>query len=367
MKKLILTLAFVVTPVLASVPAHADVTIGLVGPFTGPLAKGGEQIQRGVEQAVADINAAGGIKGEKIILRKADDACDPKQAVAAANQLVSAGVKFIVGHYCSSAAIPASKVYMEEGALLITPGASNPKLTDEGKDLIFRAFGRDDKQGALVGSYMLKHYADKKIAIVHDQSAWGRGLADELAKTIHAGGLHEILFDAITPGQRDYGAIVSKLKEIGADVVFLGCYDTESGLIVRQLHEQGAKMQVMGGDALTSGQFWPITGAAGEGMLMSFAPEARNKPEAKDAIASLRKTGYEPEGDTLYAYAAMQVVAKAIERAGKDDPLKVAAAIRQSPTPTILGALSFDAKGDLMGDTFTMYRWHDGTYTEIAK
>jgi branched-chain amino acid transport system substrate-binding protein len=347
-------------------PARADINVGLVGPFTGETAKGGEQIQHGAEQAVEDINAAGGINGEKIILHKADDACDPKQAVAAADKLASAGIKFVVGHYCSGAAIPASKVYMDENVLMITPASSNPKLTDEAKGLIFRVYGRDDKQGPVVGEYLLKHFADKKIAIVQDQSAYGLGIATEVKKALNAQGLKEIMFEAIAPAERDYSTLIAKLKRAHAQVLFIGGYDTEAGLIARQMKEQDARIQIIGGDGMTSGQFWTIAGPAGEGALMSFGPDPRNRPQAKTAIDELRRAGYEPEGVTLYSYAAMQALAEGLRRAGKPDPVKVAAALRQAPVETIIGPLTFDAKGDIGGAGFVIYRWHDGKYTEAG-
>lgn len=346
-------------------PVHADIEIGLIGPFTGQSATFGEQMKRGAEQAVADINAKGGINGEKLVLHMADDACDPKQAVAAANQAASDGIKYVVGHYCSGSAIPASKVYMDENMLLVTPAATNPRLTDEAKDVIFRVCGRDDRQGGVVGRYLAAHDKDKKIAIVQDQSAYGRGLADEVKKSLNAAGIKEVMYEAYTPGERDYSALISKLKEAGAQVLFIGGYHTEAGLIARQLKEQGSSIQIVGGDALVTDELWSIAGSSAEGLLMSFGPDARNLPSAKGPMEALRKAGFEPEGYTLYSYAAVQVVAEGLKRAGKSDPLKVAAALRSAPVPTVLGNLGFDAKGDINNTAYVMYQWHNGKYAEV--
>jgi len=352
---------------LCAAPARADVVVGLAGPLTGQYAIFGEQMRRGAEQAAADINAAGGINGEKLVLREADDACDPKQAVTVANQMMSGGVKFVIGHYCSGSAIPASKVYMEEGAVFITPAATNPKLTDEGKDVVFRVCGRDDRQGEADGRYILQHFAGKKIAIAQDQSAYGRGLADVVKATLNAGGVKETLFEAYTPGERDYSALISRLKQAGVQVLFIGGYHTEAGLIVRQLKEQGAAIQVIGGDAFVTDELWKIAGTAADGLLMSFGPDPRKRPEAQALLAMLRKSGYEPEGYTFYTYAAIQAMADAIRRAGAADPLKVAAALRAAPVKTVLGTLSFDAKGDVTDPAYVMYRWHDGKYAEVGE
>ena len=353
--------------VMLSTPVYADAVIGLIGPFTGKSATFGEQMKRGGQQAIADINAGGGINGEKIVLHMADDACDPKQAVSAANQAVSDGTKFVVGHYCSGSALPASKIYMDENMVLVTPAATNPRLTDDAKDVIFRVCGRDDRQGSVVGHYLVQHFQDKKIALAQDQSAYGRGLADEVKKTLNANGIKEVLYEAYTPGERDYSALISRLKQAGTQVLFIGGYHTETGLIARQLREQGAPIQIVGGDALVTDELWSIAGSAAEGILMSFGPDARSLPDARQPMESLRKAGFEPEGYTLYTYAAVQVMAEGIRRAGKSDPLKVASAIREKPVRTVLGNLSFDAKGDVTGPAYVMYRWHDGKYAEIRE
>lgn len=348
--------------------AHADITIGLVGPLSAKSAIFGEQMKRGAEQAVADINAKGGVLGQKLVLKLADDACDPKQAVAAANQMVSSGIKYVVGHYCSGAAIPASKVYMDENILFVTPAATNPKLTDEGKTVIFRISGRDDRQGLVAGEYLAVHAAGKKVAIIHDNSAFGRGIADVVQATLEKHGQKPVLFEAYTPAERDYAALIAKLGKVGAEYLFIGGYHTEAGLIARQLAERGQHPQILGGDALVTDEFWKISGKAGEGVLMTFGPDPRNRPEAKAAISALRSGGYEPEGYTLYTYAAVETVAEALRRAGNaQDTLKAASNLRKEPVRTVLGDLTFDDKGDIVGTGYVLYRWHDGKYAEEGK
>jgi len=352
---------------LCAATARADIVIGAPGPLTGSYAIFGEQMKRGGEQAVADINAAGGIKGEKLVLKPFDDACDPKQAVAVANRMISEGIKFMIGHYCSGSAIPASKIYMDEGALYITPASTNPKLTDEAKDLVFRVCGRDDRQGVVDGQYILKHFPGKKIAIAQDESAYGKGIADVVKQTINAGGVKEVLFEAYTPGEKDYSALISRLKQAGVEVLFIGGYHTETGLIARQLKQQGAHIQIIGADSLVTDELWKIAGDSAEGLLMTFGPDPRNKPEAQQLLAELRKTGYEPEGYAFYTYASVQALAEGIKRAGKADPMKVAAAMRSAPVKTVIGEIGFDAKGDVTGPAYVIYRWHDGKYAEAGE
>jgi branched-chain amino acid transport system substrate-binding protein len=362
MKKIIPALAML----LAGAPAYANITIGVAGSLTGENAFLGEQLKRGVEQAAEDINAQGGVNGEKIVLQISDDACDPKQAVTVANKMASAGIRFVVGHACSGASIPASKVYNEEQIFMITPISSNPALTDEGYSTIFRTYGRDDQQGAFIADYILKHYRDKKIALVNDKSAWGRGIVDEQKKDLNRAGLHEVLFESINQGDRDFSSLITKFKQNGVQVAFVAGYSTETGLIVRQLKEQKADIQIIGGDAIFTNQFWSVTGPIGEGVLMSAGADPRKAPEAREVLAEFRKVGYEPEGYTLNAYAALQVVAEGIRRVGQD-PLKVAASLRQAPVKTVIGTLSYDAKGDIVHPAFAMYRWHAGSYADTEE
>src|SRR3954453_7000920 len=212
--------------------AQAQVRIATVGPMTGNYAAFGQQMKNGAEQAVADLNKTGGVLGQQIALEVGDDACDPKQAVSVANQMASRKVVFVAGHYCSGSSIPASKVYAEEGILQISPASTNPKFTDEGGWNTFRVCGRDDQQGQVAGEYLAKKYKAEKIAILNDNSAYGKGLADETAKALHAAGGKEVLAAAYTPGEKDYSSLVSRLKEAGVSVIYVGGYHTEAGLII---------------------------------------------------------------------------------------------------------------------------------------
>ncbi len=183
--------------------ATAQVKFGVAGPITGPNAATGAQMKNGVEQAVADINAAGGILGNKLSVEFGDDVSDPKQGVSVANNFAGDGVKFVIGHYNSGVTIPASQVYQENGILEITPASTNPQVTERGMWNIFRTCGRDDQQGKVAGSYILAHFKGKKIAFVHDKTTYGKGLADETLKTIKAGGMKEVLYEGINTGDKD--------------------------------------------------------------------------------------------------------------------------------------------------------------------
>ncbi len=345
--------------------AKAQINIATVGPLTGSNATFGSQLRAGAEMAVEDINKAGGLLGKQLKLIVEDDACDPKQAVSAANKVASQKVVFVAGHFCSSSSIPASKVYAEEGILQITPASTNPKFTDEGSWNTFRTCGRDDQQGIVAGKYLADHYKGKKIAILHDNSAYGKGLADETKKSLNAAGATEAMYAAYVPGERDYSALVSRLKQAGIDVVYIGGYHTETGLIARQIKDQGMSTTLVGGDALVTAEFWQIAGPAGEGTLMTFPSDPRKRPTAAKVVEEFKAKGFDPEGYTLYTYAAIQVWADGVKKAGTTDPKKVSAALHDLKIDTVLGPISYDKKGDITTADYVLYVWKNGTYAEM--
>jgi len=218
--------------------ADKTTPIAVIGPVTGQYASFGAQMKNGGEMAVEDINAAGGVLGKKLDLDIGDDACDPKQAVAVANQMTGNNVALVAGHYCSGSSIPASKVYAESNMVQISPASTNPAFTDDrAGPNIYRVCGRDDQQGGVAGKYLASHFADKNIAIIDDKTAYGKGLAEETRKAMNAAGKQEVLTESYTAGEKDYSALVSKLKQANVDVLYLGGYHTEAGLIVRQMRD----------------------------------------------------------------------------------------------------------------------------------
>jgi branched-chain amino acid transport system substrate-binding protein len=352
-------------PALLTVAARADIEIAMVAPMTGSDASAGEQMRDGTVQAVEDLNAAGGVMGQKLHVTIHDDVCDPKQAVAVANQLASDPPAVVIGHFCSGSSIPASEIYAEEGLLMISPGSTNPKLTDAGHWNVFRICGRDDQQGALAGRDLAKLFPGKRIAIVDDRQTYSQGLADETRKALNAAGVKEALDDAVTPGEKDYSALISKLKQAGIDVLYYAGYPVEAGSIVRQMREQGLSTVMMGGDALISRDFWAITGPAGEGALVTFSPDPSRDPKNAAIVARLKAAGRLSDGYPLFAYSAVQVWAEAVARAGTLDAAKVAEQLHVDTFDTARGRIKFDAKGDVEGANYVLYRYHDGVDLEI--
>ena len=351
---------------LATPGLAADISIATVGPMTGQYASFGAQMKAGAEQAVADINAAGGVNGNKLKLIVEDDACDPTQAVTAADKLVTAKVALVAGHFCSGSSIPASDIYAQEGIVQISPASTNPRLTDErAGPNVFRVSGRDDRQGQVAGTYIAKTYAGKHVAILHDGTAYGKGLADETRKYMNQAGLKETIYESYAAGEKDYSALIAKLKQAQIDVAYVGGYHTEAGLIVRQMREQAMQTQLISGDALVTLEYWQVSGKAGEGTLMTFSPDPRKNPAAKDVVAKFRKNNIEPEGYVLYTYAAIQAWAQAATAAKSHSTQEVIGKLNEMEFSTVLGKFKFNEKGDPNLPPFKFYRWQAGRYDQM--
>lgn len=339
-----------------------EIVIAAAGPLTGSYAVFGEQFRHGAERAVADINAHGGVMGKQLRLVMGDDACDPKQAVSVANDLVSQGAALIAGHYCSGSSIPASDVYQEAGIPMISPASTAPEFTDRGLPNVFRVCGRNDAQGPIAAAYVAEHFPQARIAIVDDRSTYGKDLADQFRSALNAKGMHQVMDETITAGEKDYSPLVTRLKQINADYVYFGGYHSEAGLIIRQMREQGLQTKLLGGDSLVTQEFWSITGAAGEGTLLTFGPDPRLNPANAALVKSFRDAGYEPEAYTLYTYAAIEAWAQAVAKAGTTEGAKVTAALHANQFATVLGQIGFTAKGDVTSRAYVMYVWTNGKY-----
>lgn len=350
--------------------ATAQVRLGVGGPITGSDAAFGAQLRQGVEQAVADINAQGGILGQQIQLSVGDDGGNPREGVSIANKFVADGVKFVVGHFNSGVTIPASDVYQENGILMVTPAATNPTVTNRKLWNVFRVCGRDDQQGALAAEIILKRFKGKRIAFVHDKTTYGQGLADETRRGVAKGGLKSVLYEGVNKDDRDFTAVISKIRQSRADLVFWGGLHSAGGLILRQMRAQGVKAPLMGGDGITDDEFSAIAGPGAEGTLMTFSPDPRTNPANKTIIELFRsKRMFEPQAYTLYSYASVQIIKQAAERAKSLDPKKVAEVMHSGVVfNTVLGDLSFDSKGDVSQyviggvkkDRYVLYIWRKG-------
>jgi branched-chain amino acid transport system substrate-binding protein len=347
------------------------VKIGVAGPMTGANAAFGEQYMKGAQAAADAVNAAGGVNGEKIVLVKGDDACEPKQAVTVAKDLTEKKVVGVVGHFCSSSTIPASEIYDEAGIITITPGSTNPKVTERGLSAMFRMCGRDDQQGIVAGDYVVDVLKGKKVAVLHDKDTYGQGLADATKAQLEKRGVKPVLYEGLTRGEKDFSAVVTKIRAAGADVVYFGGLHPEAGPLVRQLREQGLKdVKFMSDDGIVTDEL--VTTAGGpqnvDGVLMTFGADPRLLPDSKTVVDAFRKAGTEPEGYTLYAYASVQTLAAAFNGAKSNKGEDAAKWLKANPVKTVMGEKTWDSKGDLKISDYVVYQWDkDGKYHQLEK
>jgi branched-chain amino acid transport system substrate-binding protein len=363
-KQLLCALAILIASV-APTPAAADIVLGFANPLSGPYAASGGRNRTAVALAIEDLNNDGGVLGQKVRLIEADDACGVEQAVAAARQLVGAGVRFVVGHMCSHSSLLAAGFYEAADVLMISPDSTHPRLTEEGRHNVFRLVGRDDRQGELAGDFLADRWSERRIGIVHDGTVYGQGLAAETRKRLRQLDVVETLYAAYTPGKQDYTALVERLQRAAIDALYVGGYGPDAGLILRTAREHGNHLQLIGGDALGMEEFWEVAGKTGEGAIFSARRPVRWRSEAAAVVAAFRKRGLGPGGGGIGAYAVVQVWAQAVERAGTTDLAEVARMLRLGRFNTVLGRVAFDDKGDLRGAGWEMQVWSDGDFRPL--
>jgi branched-chain amino acid transport system substrate-binding protein len=336
--------------VLAGVASHSfaadTIKIGIAGPKTGPVAQYGDMQFSGAKMAIEQINAKGGVDGKKLEAVEYDDACDPKQAVAVANKVVNDGVKFVVGHLCSSSTQPASDIYEDEGVIMITPAATSPDITNRGYKMVFRTIGLDSAQGPAAGNYIADFVKPKIVAVLHDKQQYGEGIATAVKQTLEKKGTKVAVFEGVNAGDKDFS----------------------SGLILRQAQEKGLKAKFMGPEGVGNDSISQIAKDASEGLLVTL-PKSFDQDPANVALADAFKAKKEdPSGPFVFpAYSAVTVIADGIKAAKSEDAAKVAEAIHAGTFKTPTGDLSFDAKGDLKDFKFVVYEWHFGKPKTEAK
>jgi branched-chain amino acid transport system substrate-binding protein len=345
--------------------AAAEVRLGFAGPLTGPYAATGARSRAVVELAVADLNRNGGVLGQPVRLVVADDACGLQQAIEAARQLVSAAVDAVIGHLCSHSSLLAAGTYETADVLMITPASTHPRLTEEGRQNVFRLKGRDDQQGKLAADFLAEHWPGAAIAIMHDGSIYGEDLAMQARQQLRVRGVDPAIYDLYTPGEADYSALAARLQAAGIKVLYLGGYGPDAARIVRALRAHGDDIQLIGGDGLGMDEFWTIAGKDGAGTLFSTQPNPKGLPAAAELLERAEALGMRSGG--LGWYAAVQVWAEAVGRTGTLELPALAQMLHRGRFNTVLGQVAFDRKGDFAGAAWQWQIWDDGTYRPLRE
>ena len=353
-------LALALLPMLSAQPAACgEIKIGLMCPLTGKWASEGQDMKNIVSLLVDETNAKGGINGDTVRLVVEDDAGDPRTAALAAQKLASAGVAAVIGTYGSAVTEASQNILDEAGLVQIGTGSTSVRLTEKGLERFFRTCPRDDAQGKSAAAAIEKG-GYKAVALLHDNSSYAKGLAEESRAALEKAGVKVIFFDALTPGERDYTAILTKLKAANPDLVFFTGYYPETGMLLRQKKEMSWDVPMMGGDAANHQDLVKIAGpesAAGYFFISPPLPQDMDTKEAKDFLAAY-KAKYDSVPVSVWAVLAGDAY-KAIEgalAAGKADPEAMAAWLKElKDMPGLSGTLGFDAKGDRVGEFYRTY------------
>jgi branched-chain amino acid transport system substrate-binding protein len=343
----------------------ATIKIGVPVPLSGGNAKMGDDISKAAMLAVEQWNAKGGVLGRKLEIVTFDDACDAQASVTAAHKLVDGGVVAVAGGYCSSAAIPASAVYHDSGVAFVADASSNPKLTDQGFENVFRVIGRDDQQGPYAAGFMMKTLKAKRIAIIHDNTVYAKGLADATKAALTGKpGVQVVFFDAITQGEKDFSAVLTKVKSLNPDVTYFTGYYPEGGLVAKQFKDLGVSGKFMAGDANNDPTFVSEAGSAAEGVYVTSTPLPQDQSTAKAFIAQYKaRWNQDPGPYSALEYDAVNVVIDALRRAGKADRaavIKMITATKNYHGAT--GTISFDKKGDRTSVLYISYIIKNGKF-----
>lgn len=340
------------------------IKIAAIAPMTGESAKMGEDMSRAVQLAVDQWNAKGGVLGKKIELLIEDDRADPKDAVSVASKVISQGVVGVVGHFNSSCTIPASNLYNEAGIVMVTPASTNPMVTDRGYPEVFRTCGRDDQQGKVEADFAANVLKVARVAILHDKTTYGQGLADEFKKNLPSS-VEVLVYEGITRGDKDFSAILTRVKGSVPDLLMFGGLYGEGGLLTKQMKDLGLKCSFLSGDGVYDSEFIRIAGNAAEGAYVSYAPSAESIPSAQVFLKAFRARWPEVGPYSLFAYDAANIILTAIQEVGSTDGHKVAAFIHHNKFDVASGSIDYDAKGDPIHSPYVMWQVQEGKLQQL--
>jgi len=346
---------------------HQDenvIRIGAAGPMTGDQSKMGIDLRNGVELAVQEWNEKGGVLGKKIQLVSGDDQADPKQAVSIANKFINQKVNAVVGHWNSNCSINASTYYNTANIVSVSPASTNPRLTRQGYKTVFRVCGTDDQQGGVAAEFVLKTMKPKRVAVLHDNTTYGKGLADFFKQVIEKD-VQVVYYDGIQTKDPDYKAVLTLIKDKNPDVYFFGGVYPEAGRLVRQAKEVGMNISMVTGDGVYDPTFINIAGKSAEGTYVTFGKDPSGLATSK-SFNDRYSAKYGPPGPySIYAYDAANIILTAFQKTGKTDGLTVAEYMSKNTFSGAFGEISFDKNGDVTRAPYVVWRVAGGKFVEV--
>lgn len=358
----------------AALAQDAVIKIGHVAPTTGPIAHLGKDMENSARMAIEDLNAQGlSIGGKKVTfqLLAQDDASDPKQGSAVAQQLMDARVHGVIGHLNTGTSIPASKIYYDAGVVQISPASTGTAYTKQGFDTTFRVVANDGQLGGTLGRYAVGELKAKTFAVIDDRTAYGQGVAEEFAKAAAAAGGKVVSRQYTTDKATDFQAILTSLKSSKPDVVFFGGMDAVAGPMLRQMKQLGINAHLMGGDGICTSSLARLAGdAIGEGKVVcaEAGGVAGEQKKGMDAFRAKFKKRFNADVQLYapYVYDAMMVMVDAMKKANSSDPAKYGPELFKLTYNGVTGPIQFDKNGDIKNGALTLYTYKGNARTELA-
>lgn len=354
--------------------ARADIIIGIAAPLTGIYAPLGQQIEIGAKQAASEINEAGGVGGENLVVEAIDDKCKPENAKAVANQLIGKGASFVIGHVCDRPSIEAAGVYAENKIIQISPASQNPAFTDNRpfeKGGTYRFAARNTQQADVLIGFLSVAAAKENIVILNDGSVYGKALADTVASGLDEAGIKPVLNEGFEAGQERYRTLSSKIVDAGARFVFIGGTHVDAAKIIRELDALSDKISFVGGDGLVHADFPKLILDGNDkrlnlnGIFVSFPPDPRFLSTAKNAVVRFQQKEINPVGYTLRGYSAVKIIESTLRRAKGKEFDALIGAMNAGKFQTPLGVITFDEKGDANLVDYIIHRWEAGTVVPL--
>ncbi|NGQ97445.1 branched-chain amino acid ABC transporter substrate-binding protein [Brevibacillus sp. SYP-B805] len=345
-----------------------EIVVGAILPMTGNNATDGKDMYNALDMAVKELNEAGGVLGRKLKIEVADDGCDPQMATSAANKLVSLNVTAVVGGYCSGATLPASGVFKNANIPMIVTAANSSKLPAQGYDTLFLINGLVPDQTQKATEYFMAHNA-KRIALVHDNSAYAKDMADSAKAQIEKAGGSVIAYEAINPEEKDFSALATKLKGLSPDATYFTGYYAAGGLMIKQFKQKGVPGLFMAGDGSFSEDLIKIAGPENaEGALISATPTAEFIEGAEEFVKEYKQAyNLAPGPFSALTYNGMNLLADALKRANSTDHEAVKKALKETKDFKALGeTITFNDQNTLNESNFAILKVENGKFT-LAK
>ena len=353
----IMIMGLILVPFLFSAVAAKTLKIGSMSPLTGPYASDGTDIKNGARAAIEVFEEAGGMPGyDKIEFFPQDTACDPRQAVAAANKLINLEVVGVIGAYCSSSTIPSSETLDEEDVIMITPASTNEKVTDRGLPYMFRMCGRDDDQAPAAAKFLKESLGAKTIFIVDDKTTYSQGLADGVKKASIALGMEVVAHEHVNQGDKDFSAILTMAKRANADVFYMSLQGySPAAMMTLQAKRLGMDSQIVTQDAVFQPKYMDVAKEASQGVYLTYGFTDQTTPQYKAFEERYVPKYGKIAAYATYAYDAATALLYAIKAAGSTDPKMVKAELMKLDFQGVAKKIKFNAKGD-SGSSYIAYK-----------